>query len=129
MRHNALAEKGINAVAGSIEKLIWDYKIERLVFFLQRANSRNRNDSLDAQLLKAINIRPEIQFAGQQFVTARVPRQKRYFATGKSSQYVRIRRIAKRSLLAYLMRVAKARHVIQATAAYDAYLCLLQLRS
>src|SRR5438477_165780 len=34
MRNQTFAEKCVNAVTGAVEKLIWDYEIERLVFFL-----------------------------------------------------------------------------------------------
>src|ERR1019366_8517126 len=129
MRHNAVAEESVHAVPGAIEKLVRDHEIERLVLLLQRPHGRNRNNALNSQLLKAVNVGPEIQFARQKSVPASMAREKCHLATLKSPQNVSIRRISKRRLLLHLVRVAETRHVVQTTAADNANLCLLQMRS
>ena len=65
VRDQTIAEEGIDAVAGAIEELVGDHKIERLVLFLERSHGRDRNDSLDTQLLEAVDVGAEVQFAGQ----------------------------------------------------------------
>ncbi len=129
VRDNAVAEKGVDAMARAVEELVWDHKIEGLVFFFQRAHSRNRNDALDSQLLEAVNIGAEIQFAGQQFVPASMAGQKGDLTPFERAQNVCVGGIAKRCLLAQFVRVAESGHVIQTTAPDNANLCLLQLRS
>src|ERR1700687_5185569 len=114
---------------GTIVKLGRDHEIQRLVLFLQRPHGRNRNNALNSQLLKAINVGAEIQFARQKFVPARMPRKKCHFAAVEGAQNVRIRRISKWSLLLDLVRVAETRHVVQTAAADNANLCVVQLRS
>ncbi len=96
---------------------------------LQRPHGRNRNNALNSQLLKAVNVGPEIQFARQKFVPAGMAREKRHLATLKSPQNVSVRRISKWRLLLHLVRVAETRHVVQTAAADNANLCLLQVRS
>jgi hypothetical protein len=72
VRHYAVAEEGVYAVPGAVEELGGDNEVEGLVLLFQRAYGRNGNYSFDAQLLEAINIGSEIQFAGQELVSARV---------------------------------------------------------
>jgi hypothetical protein len=99
VRDDAVAEESIDAVPGAIEELVGDHEIERLVLFLQRSHGRNRNNALHSQLLKAVNVGAEIQFAGEKFVAAGMAREKRHLAALERAQNVGIRRIAKGSLL------------------------------
>jgi hypothetical protein len=80
-------------------------------------------------LLEAVNVGSEIQLAGQKLVSAGVAGQKGHFAAVERSQNVGIGRVSEGSLLLKFVGVAKTGHVVQATAADYAYLCLLQLRS
>ena len=99
VRDDAVAEKSVDAMAGAVEELVGDHEVERLVLFLQRADRGNRNDALDSQLLEAVNVRAEIQFAGQKSVPAPMARQKGDFASFERAQNIGVGRIAKRSLL------------------------------
>jgi hypothetical protein len=62
-------------------------------------------------------------------VTTSVARQECYPAAIEGAQNVSIRGISKRSLQLHLVRVVETRHVVQTTAADNANLCLLQVRS
>ena len=72
--HHATAEKSIDAMARSIEKLIGNDEIQRLMFFLQRTDRRDRNDSLNSKLLEAVNVGAKIQLAGQDAMTESMSR-------------------------------------------------------
>ena len=122
-------EERVHAVPGAVEKLVRDHEIERLVLFLQRTDRRNRNNALHSQLLKAVNVGPEIQLARQEFVAAGMAREKCHLAASQRPQNVRIRRISKWSLLLDLVRASESRHLVQTAAADNANLCLLQMRS
>src|SRR6267154_1563897 len=75
MRDHSSAEKCIHAMARAIKKLIRDHKIQWLVFFFQRTNGGNGNNPLDSQLFESVDIRAEVQFAGQDPVAASMSRQ------------------------------------------------------
>ena len=123
MRHDAIAKKRIDAMSRAVKELIWDDEIQRPMLFLQRPHRRHRNNSIDSELLEAINIRPKIQFARQQCVPPSMARQKCNLAPCKRAQNIRIRRIAEGCLLPHFMCVAEARHVVQTTPADDANFC------
>ena len=74
MRDQTIAEEGVDAVASTIEELIGDDEIERLVLFLERSDGRNGNDAVNPQLLKAVDISAEVQLTRQKAVTASVTR-------------------------------------------------------
>ncbi len=96
MRHYAAAEKCIHAMPRAIEELVRDHEIQRLVFFLQRSDCGNRNDSLDSKLFEPVNVGAKIQLARQNAVSAAVPRQKRHLATLERAANVGVGRRAKR---------------------------------
>ena len=63
MSDNASPKKCIHPMPSAIKKLIRYHKIQRLVLFLQRSDRRHGHDSANAQLLEAVDIGAEIQFA------------------------------------------------------------------
>ena len=101
MGHDAVAEERIHAVAGAIEKLVGNHELQRLVLFLQRSHGGDGNDPFHAQLLEAINIGAEIQFAGKNAVPASVTRQERHFAALQRAQDIGVGRLAERRLQAH----------------------------
>ena len=102
MRDNAVSEKCVHAMTGAIEELIRDHKIQRLVLFLQRSHRGDGHDALDAQLLEAVNVGAEIQFAGKDAMAAPVTRQESDLAALERAADVGVRRRAERSLEALL---------------------------
>jgi hypothetical protein len=46
----------------AIEKLVWNHKLKRFVFFLERANGRDRQNPFNPKLFEAVDIGSEIQF-------------------------------------------------------------------
>ena len=99
------------------------------MLFLERAHGRDRNYALDSQLLKAVDVGAEIQFAGQQLVATGVAREKCHLAALQRPENVGIRRSSKWSLLLNLAHAGETRHGIQAAAADNADLCVNQVCS
>ena len=124
VRHDAVAEKGIDPMAGAVEELVGDDEVERLVLFLQRTDRRDRNDALHAELLETVDVGAKVQFAGQHLVAASVPRQKCDLAAFESPQNVSVRRIAEGCFQAHFVCVGEAGHGIKPTAPDNADFCL-----
>src|SRR5581483_11019609 len=112
----------------AINELIGNYEVGRLVLFLQRAHSGDRENTLDPKLLQAQDIRAKVQLAGKNPMPPAMPRQKRHLAPFQSSENIGVRRGAKGRLQIDLMNVGKAGHGIQATAPNNANFSLLQKR-
>src|SRR5439155_27192341 len=106
---------------GTIVKLVRNNKFEWLVFFLQRADSRNRKDALDTKLFESIDIGTEIEFSRKNAMPATVPRQESDFAPLKRSYGIGVRRLAERCVHGLFMHICQSRHGIQATPANDPY--------
>ena len=68
-------------MARAIEKLVRNNEIQRLVLFLQRPHSRDRNDALDPKLLESMNVCAKIQFARQNSMAASMASQKSNLAS------------------------------------------------
>jgi hypothetical protein len=113
----------------AVEKLIWDNKIQGLVFFLQRTHRRHRHDSLNPKLLESMNIGPEIEFARKDTMPAPVPRQKGDLAALEHPAYIRVRRRAERRLHADLFHLRQSGHRIKPAAANNPYFHLWQCPS
>ena len=124
--HDAFAEKRIHAMAGTIEELIGDYEIQRLVLFLQRSDRGNGNDPFDAELFESVNVGAEIQFGRQNAMPASVPSQECDLAAFERTENIGIGRISEWSLLFYLAHLGKAGHGIEPAAADNANFCLRQ---
>src|SRR5207253_10475127 len=90
--HDSAPEESIDAMARAIEELVGNHELKWLVIILQRPYRRHRNDPLDSQLLEAMSVRAEIQFTGENAMSARVPRQKRHFPSLQQSANVGIGR-------------------------------------
>src|ERR1017187_579439 len=71
---DAAAEKSVYAMAGTIEELIGDDEVQRFMLFFQRSDGGNGNDAVYSQLLEAVNVGTEIQFAGQDTMAASMAR-------------------------------------------------------
>src|SRR4029077_20272983 len=98
VRHYSTAEKGIHAMPGPVEELVWNDELKRLMLFFQRTDSRDGNHALHPELLETMNVGPKIQFAGQTAVPAPVSRQKGYLATLKRTEHIGVRGRAERRL-------------------------------
>src|SRR5450631_25834 len=72
--HDAAAEKSVYAMAGTIEELIGDDEVQRFVLFFQRSDGGNGNDAVYSQLLEAVNVGTEIQFARKDTMAASMAR-------------------------------------------------------
>src|SRR6267143_118476 len=129
MGYDPVAEKRVHAVPRTIEKLVGNYEVEWLVLFLERTHRRHRHDALDAKLFESVNVGAEIQFGRQQFVSTGVTGKKRHLPPFQCAKNVSVGGSTEGSLLLDLLHIPETRHVVQATAADDADLCLRQTRS
>src|SRR6516162_3588494 len=129
MRHDAVAEKSIDALARSIKKLIRNHKVERLVFFLERTDRGNRQDALHAQLFEAVNVGAEVQFGGQEAMSASVARKERDFPPFECAENIGVRRIAERSFVLDFADTGLALQVIKPAASGVPYLRFCQTAS
>ena len=124
--HNAVAEKRGNPCIGAIDELVRNNEVSRLVFFFERADGRDRQDTFDPQHLHRKDIRAEVQLAGQKTVPASVPREKSNVASLKFTENEGIGGIAKRCRYALFAHIRKSGHGVQTTAPDNPNLCLLQ---
>lgn len=129
VRHYSVSKKCVDAMASSVEELVRDDEFERLVLFLQRTDGRDRDDAFDAELLEPMNVAPEIQFTGQNAMTASVACQKSHFAALKHAADIGVGRRPERRFEADLFRLAEARHGIKAASTDDPDFRLWQTRS
>ena len=121
VRDNSAAEECADTPFGPIEKLIRHEDIERAVFVLEAADRAGRQDTFNAEQLEPENVRAEIQLGGKNPMPGAVSRQKRDSLTAQCGDDVGTRRIAERSRERTLFAVGQFSHVVQATAADDAY--------
>src|SRR6266571_2226323 len=127
VRYYAITEKSIHAMTRAIHKLVRDYELKRPVFFFERANGGNGKNALNSELLEAVNVRAEVQLAGQNAVSAPVPGQKGDFLSFERAENVSVRRRAERSLLLHFVYVGQAGHGIQPAAADDSNFSFRQM--
>ena len=123
------AEERVDAVPRAIEELVGNHEVERLVLFLERADRRDRNDSLHAQLFEAIDIRAEVQLGGKNTVSAAVTGEERDLAPFECSEDVGVRRLTERRLLPDFPHIAQPGHRVQPAASDDSNLRLRQTTS
>ena len=119
VRDQALAEKRGDAAASPVEKLIRNYKLERRVFFLQRSNGAERQDSIDAQRFESENVGAKVLLGRRVPVAAPVPRQKRDFFPCELADHIWIGWGAPRRVDSYFFVRGKAGHRIEPAAADD----------
>ena len=101
----------------SIEKLIGDDEVQRLMFFLQRSDSRDGNDALDPQLLEPVNVGAKVQLTGQNAMAASMARKKRHLASLQRAAHVGVGRRAKRRFHPHFLHLAQPGHGVQPAAA------------
>ena len=111
---------------GAIDELVRDHKVGGLVLFLERANRRERQDALHAQVFHAVNVGAKVDFRRQDAVSAAMARKKRHLAPFQRAEHVSVRRFAERGLHCNFTDVCEAGHGIQTTAAHNADFSLLQ---
>ena len=61
MRNDAVPEKCRNTATSTVEELIRNHELERLVFFLQGSHGADGKNTLNPELFHAINVGAEIQ--------------------------------------------------------------------
>ena len=120
MADNAVAEEGIHTVPGSIEELVGDHEVQRLVFFFQRTNRGHGDDPLHTQLLEAVYVRAKIQLRGQDVMPSPMPRQEGDLAAFKRAKDVGVRRLTEGCLQADFPDLAEPGHGVKPAAANDA---------
>src|SRR5207248_11027910 len=129
MRDNAIAEVGVHAVAGAVEKLVGNHEFQRPVLLFKRAHRRYGDDPLHPQLLEAVNICPKIQLGRKNAMSSAVSCQESDFTPLKSSQNIGIGRRAERGSQFKFFDLFQPGHGIQAAAPDDAYFRPLQSAS
>jgi hypothetical protein len=97
----AVAEEGGDAAARAIEELIGDHEIERLVFFLQRADGTQRYDAFYAEGFHPIDVGAEVQLGGRNAMAAPVPREKGDLMAFELAHYIVVGRRSERCLNIY----------------------------
>ena len=73
---DAVPEEGRDAKPSPIHELVGEHEVHRLVFQFEGADRAGRQDSSDAQLLEAVNVRPVVDLARHQAMSATVARKK-----------------------------------------------------
>ncbi len=94
MRHDAVAEEGVDAMPRAIDELIGDNEVQRPMLFLQRADGRERQNALDAKLLHAMNVGAIVDLGRRETMPVAVARQKRDLAAFQRAQHVGVGRRA-----------------------------------
>src|SRR5579863_5290171 len=120
VRDNAAAEERIYAMAGTVEKLIGDDKLHRLVLLFERPNRRNGDNALDTELLEGVNVGAKIQLARQDSMAASMPRQKCHLAPLEHAADKGVGSRAEWSFYPHLLCFAQAGHGIQPASPDDA---------
>ena len=111
---------------GAVDELVGHHKVGGLVLFLQRADGRNGEDALHAQLLEGVDVGAEVQLRGQNAMPAPMPRQKGHLAPLQFAQHKGVGRLAKGRLHALFAHVGESGHGVKPAAADDADLRLSQ---
>src|SRR5215213_11778793 len=119
----------MSACTRAVKELIRNDHIERRVLFLQRADSRGRQNTLDAEQLHPIDVRTERQVGRRIPVPAPMPRQKRDLHAFERPQDESIRWVAVWRLYFYFLNIFQLRHLVEAAAANDADLRCCHLQS
>src|SRR5580698_1427493 len=114
---------------GTVDKLIGNDEIRRLMFFLQRSDSRYGKYPLHAQRLQRVDICAKVQLRGQQLVSAPMPCQKDNLPPLQVPQNKCIAWLSERRVDALLARVRKTGHGVQPAAPDNSNFCLLQSRT
>ena len=110
VHHQAIAEEGVDAMAGSVDELIGHNKVQRMMFFLQRADGGKRQDALHAKLFEAVNVGAIIDLGGHEAMPAPMARQESDFAALQRSQNISIGRRAEWGVQEDIPDIAEARH-------------------
>ena len=79
VRDQAFAEERRDASARAVDELIRNHEVERLVFFLERADRAERENAFHAQRFHSVDVGAEIQLRRRDAMAAAVARQKRDF--------------------------------------------------
>src|SRR5256885_7016050 len=117
VRNDAAAEKRADPALRAVEELIGDDDVERLVFLFQAADGARRENTLHAEHLEPVDVRPEVQLGRQYPVSNAVARQERHALAAQRADHIRAGRIAERRGYRLLFAVAQLRHVVQTAAA------------
>ena len=111
---------------GAVDELVRHHEVRGLVLFLQRADRRDGENALHAQLLEGVDIGAEVQLGRQNAMAAAVARQKGDFAALELAQHKGVRRLAERRLDALFVNVGESGHGVKPAAADNPDLCLSQ---
>src|SRR5207247_4558071 len=111
---DAVAEKGVGAMAGAVDELIRKYDVRRLVLFLHRADRAGRQNGVRAELLETIDVRTVIELARQFPMSSAVTREKRDAHAVDLAEDERIARLAERRGEVALLGDAQPFHLVEA---------------
>src|SRR5260370_27322288 len=89
--YQALSEKSRDASAGTIEELIGNHEIQRLVLFLHGSNGAKGDDTLHPELFEAVNVGPEVKLRGGDPMAAPVAGEKGHIPSPEPAQDVVVR--------------------------------------
>ena len=120
MGHQSVPEEGARPRLGPVKELIGDDDIERANLLPHAPHRRGRDDPLDIQGLEPIDVRPKVEFRGEQPVSATVASQEGDRVPVQAPEDVGIRGITERGRDPFLSEVGQALHVVQAASPNDA---------
>ena len=126
---DAVAEERVDAVAGTVEELVGDDEVERLVLLFERSDGGDGDDALDAELLESVNIGTEVEFAGHQDMAATMPGEESDLAALERAADVGVRWSAEGRTNFYFFDFGEAGHGIEPAATDDSDLRLRQTSS
>ena len=126
VRDKAVSKERVDTVACAIHKLIGNDKVERPMFFFQRADGRQRNDPRDPKLLQPVNVGTVIQLRRHEAMSPPMTGQKSDASTSQRTQNVGIGGRAKWGLQRHLAHVGQPRHRVEAAPADNANFRLRQ---
>ena len=84
--YDAIAEKCGDARKSTVDELVGDDEVGRLVLFLERANRGHGNDALDAELFECVEVGAEVQLRWEDAVAAAVAREEGDFVAGELAE-------------------------------------------
>ena len=114
---------------GAVDELVGNHEVCWLVLFFQRADGGDGEDALDAELFEGVDIGAEVQFRGQNAMSATVAGEERDLASFQFAEHERVGGLAKGRFNAFFVHVGKSGHGVKPAAANDSDLCLRQCRS
>src|SRR5438552_17847396 len=116
-------------MARAIKELIGDDELHRFVLFLQRTNRGNGNNTLDSELLKAINVGAKIQLGRKNAMPTPMACQERDLSAFQCAETVGVGGLPERRAQAEFFYFGTPPHGLESAGAYDSNFSLCHVPS